>query len=106
MEKRDPLVFAARRRMTPFTWDEVYSDPHLPPKSEEIYQFAFDMGWVDGFCVPMHGPSGYQGLVSLLARKELSLSPRDRGVLEMISRAIHDRCRYTLGFGLPPLDPP
>lgn len=106
METRDPLVFAARRRMTPFTWDEVYSDPHLPPKSEEIYQVAFDMGWMDGFCIPMHGPSGYQGLVSLLAREKLSLSPRDRGVLEMISRAVHDRCRYTLGFGLPPSNPP
>lgn len=106
METRDPLVFAARRRMTPFTWDEVYSDPHLPPQSEEIYQFAYSMGWLDGFCVPIHGPSGYQGLVSLLAREKLSLSPRERGVLEMMSRTIHDRCRSTLGFGLPPASPP
>lgn len=106
METRDPLVFAARRRMTPFTWDEVYSDPHLPPHSEEIYQVAFSMGWQDGFCIPIHGPSGYQGLVSLLAREKLSLSPRERGMLEMMSRAIHDRCRSTLGFGMPPLDTP
>jgi LuxR family quorum sensing-dependent transcriptional regulator len=92
--------------MTPFTWDEVYSDPLLPQESKDMYQFANDMGWHDGFCIPMHGPGGYQGLVSLLAREKLNLTPRERGMLEMISRAIHDRCRSTLGFGLPPADPP
>lgn len=106
MERRDPLVFAARRRMTPFIWDEVYSDPHLPPESEEVYQAAYAMGWLDGFCVPIHGPAGYQGLVSLLAHQKLNLTTRDRGILELMSRTLHDRCRSTLGFGLPPADPP
>jgi len=107
LESRDPLVFAARRRMTPFTWDDVSSDEYLPPDSREVYAIARDeMGWHDGFCVPIHGPAGYQGLVSLLARQKLALAPRDRGVLEIMSRAIHDRCRSTMGLGVPPNRPP
>jgi len=102
IERRDPLVFAARRRMTPFVWDEVYSDPHLPAESKELYQFAHDFGWVDGMCVPVHGPAGYQGLISMLARSKLALSPRERGLLELAARSIHEACRHTLGFGVSP----
>jgi LuxR family quorum sensing-dependent transcriptional regulator len=106
MEQRDPLIFAARRCIAPFVWDEVYSDPHLPPESKELYQFANNMGFVDGFCVPIHGPGGYQGLVSLLAREKLALTPQDRAILQMMCRAIHERCRTTIGFGLPLADLP
>lgn len=102
LERRDPLVFAARRRMTPFVWDEVYSDPHLPAESKALYQFAYDHGWVDGLCVPVHGPAGYQGLVSMLARSKLALSPGERGRLELAARSIHEACRHTLGFGVSP----
>ena len=44
METRDPLVFAARRRMTPFTWDDVSTDEYLPPDSQDVYQFALRHG--------------------------------------------------------------
>lgn len=101
LESRDPLVFAARRRIAPFTWDEVYSDPHLPDDSREVYQFANDFGWIDGFSIPIHGPGGYQGLVSLLAREKLALTPRDRAVLEAMARTLHERCRNTVGLGSP-----
>lgn len=106
MEDRDPLVFAARRRMTPFVWDDVYSDEQLTPEMREVYDFAFETGWHDGFCVPIHGPGGYQGLVSLLAREKLALTARERGLLEIMSRTIHDRCRATIGFGMSAVPPP
>lgn len=106
MATKDPLVFAARRRITPFTWEDAFADEFLPADSKDLYRFAFDLGWNDGFCVPIHGPGSYQGLVSLLSREKTSLSPRERGVLEIMSRAIHDRCRAVIGFGSPAVDPP
>src|SRR5690242_6455263 len=59
---KDPLVFVARRRITPFTWDDAFNDEQLPQDASALYQFAVDHGWNDGFCVPIHGPGSYQGL--------------------------------------------
>lgn len=106
MFERDPLVFAAKRRITPFTWKEVYEDDHLTPEMRQVYQFAYDLGWFDGLCVPIHGPGGYQGLVSLLARQRLALTARERALLEIMCRGIHDRCRATVGFGMSETAPP
>lgn len=97
---RDPLVFAARRRMTPFTFGEVFEEEPLLPDMREVYDLVLQYGFVDGFSVPIHGPAGYQGLVSLLSPKKLGLTVRDRVALEIMARAIHDRCRVTIGFGL------
>ncbi len=105
LAQHDPLVFEARRRMTPYVWDEVRHEPDLPDASRAMYRFAEEFGWMDGFCVPIHGPGGYQGLVSLLARQTVTLTARERGLLETAARALHDRCRRTLGFGASPLVP-
>lgn len=96
---RDPLVFAARRRIAPFLWDEIRSDPHMPDDSQAMFAFADSYGFVDGYSVPIHGPGGYQGLVSMLARKRLALSAHDRAVLEVMARTLHERCRVTEGLG-------
>jgi hypothetical protein len=37
---RDPLVFAARRRIAPFLWDEIRSDPHMPDDSQAMFAAA------------------------------------------------------------------
>jgi DNA-binding CsgD family transcriptional regulator len=100
MFARDPLVFAARRRMTPFTFSEVFEGEPLLPEMREVYDLVLRFGYADGFAVPIHGPAGYRGLVSLLAPKKLNLTARDRVALEIMSRAIHDRCRATIGFGM------
>lgn len=97
---RDPLVFAARRRMTAYTWAQVLDEEPLQPEMRDIFDFIAQYDIRDGFCVPIHGPAGYQGLVSLLAPGKLDLSAREQSILEMISRAIHDRCRATIGYGM------
>jgi DNA-binding CsgD family transcriptional regulator len=100
MFAKDPLVFAARRRMTPFTFGEVFDEEPLLSEMRAVYDLVREFGYVDGFAVPIHGPAGYQGLVSLLASKKLELTVREKAALEMLSRAIHDRCRSTVGFGM------
>ena len=97
---KDPLVFAARRRMTAYTWATVLDEEPLQPEMRDMFAFIARYDIRDGFCVPIHGPAGYQGLVSLLAPGRLNLTTRQQAVLEMISRAIHDRCRETVGYGL------
>lgn len=97
---KDPLVFAARRRMTAYTWAEVLDEEPLQPEMRDIFEFIAQYNIHDGFCIPIHGPAGYQGLVSLLAPEKLDLSAREQSILEMVSRAIHDRCRTTVGFGM------
>lgn len=96
---KDPLVFAARRRMTAYTWATVLDEEPLQPDMRDVFEFIAQYDIRDGFCVPIHGPAGYQGLVSLLAPGKLDLYPREQSALEMMSRAIHDRCRATVGFG-------
>lgn len=97
---KDPLVFAARRRMAAYTWAEVLAEEPLQPDMRAIFDFIATYNIRDGFCVPVHGPAGYQGLISLLAPQAIELSPRDKTILDMMSRAIHDRCRATVGFGV------
>lgn len=103
---KDPLVFAARRRMTAYTWANVLDEEPLQPDMRDMFAFIARYDIRDGFCVPIHGPAGYQGLVSLLAPARLDLDPRVRSILEMMSRAVHDRCRQTVGFGVIDTDVP
>ena len=86
--------------MTAYTWAMVLDEEPLQPEMRDIFDFIAQYDIRDGFCVPIHGPAGYQGLVSLLAPGKLDLSAREQSTLEMMSRAIHDRCRATVGFGM------
>ena len=93
---RDPIVSEARRRMAPFLWSEM---SRLSEDETEVLAAARMHGWVDGFAVPIHGPAGYQGVVSLAAGAPLRLDPLDRAVLETMATTIHHRCRSAVGFG-------
>jgi LuxR family quorum sensing-dependent transcriptional regulator len=103
---RDPLVFAARRRIAPFLWDDIRLDPQMPDESQAMFAFAGRHGYLDGYSVPIHGPGGYQGLVAMLARKRLALGAHDRAVLEIMARTLHERCRITEGLGNAGTDAP
>ena len=97
---RDPLVFAARRRIAPFLWDEIRSDPQMPADGQAMFDLRRQLrlrgrlfgsdpraGWLSG------------PFVSMLARKRLALSAHDRAVLEVMARTLHERCRVTEGLG-------
>jgi len=95
----DLLVIESGRRMQPFLASEVRGDPALARASEKLLA-AFDaFGWRDVFTVPVHGPGGYNGLVALATMRPVALDPVDRSALEIMSLALHRRCRETLDFG-------
>ncbi len=95
----DPIIMEAQRRMTPFLWRDLQKHRSLGDQSARIMEQVFAYGWVDGLVVPVHGPAGYQGVVSLATKRELVLRPADMSLLWVMAMAVHERCRATLGMG-------
>jgi LuxR family quorum sensing-dependent transcriptional regulator len=101
--ERDPIVLEARHRIEPFQWRESTALPSFTGLGAEAWSAGLAYGWRDGFSVPIHGPGGYHGLISLAARKELTLSSLDRALLVAVSHVVHDRCRRSADPLLPAL---
>jgi LuxR family quorum sensing-dependent transcriptional regulator len=95
----DPVILESQRRATPFRWSELEQYRALSPANARILDLATDYGWVDGLVIPVHGPSGYQGVVSLAAFRKLDLRMEDIALLWAASLTVHSRCRSTIGLG-------
>ncbi len=102
----DPFVEEARRSMTSFLWSEVEHQRPLTPRGKEIYRMGHEFGWCEVIGIPIHGPAGYQGFVSLASMEDITLTFVDRACLDMTARVIHERCRKEIGFGMMPEDTP
>jgi DNA-binding CsgD family transcriptional regulator len=100
--QRDFIVAEGRRRMEPFTWAEIDPGIFKGPVAQEFFAASRAHGWVDGFVVPIRGPAGYEGIVSLAAKQAVKLTAIERGLLETASRALNERCRTTVGLGESP----
>jgi DNA-binding CsgD family transcriptional regulator len=96
--EHDLLPNEARRRIAPFLWSDLIS-AKLTDKQKALYEAGWAYGWRDVFCVPIHGPGSLQGLVTMAARQEFSLSSDDRAVLEIMARTIWELCRTSGEFG-------
>jgi LuxR family quorum sensing-dependent transcriptional regulator len=89
----DPFPIEARRRIAPFLLSEL-ANLKFTAAQIAFLKATVDYGWREGFAVPIHGPGSLQGLVTMVTRRdEFSLSVADRAVLEVMSRAIWERCR-------------
>ena len=95
----DFVVVEARRRLAPFAWADILSERRLTCQEAKIHDAALRYGWADLFAVPIHGPAGYCGLVTMAARSHHPLPPADRAALQMMATAIHEQCRSAVGFG-------
>lgn len=89
-------VAEARRRISPFTWLEAKSARSLSAAERELWEMSASFGWTDGFSVPIHGPAGYFGLVTMGGAKRV-LPQATRRHLHMLSLAAHDRARELTG---------
>ena len=99
--EQDFIVAEACRRMMPFSWEEVRLERALTAAEEEVYAAARAYGWTDVFAVPMHGPAGYQSLVTMASTAPCPLSLQDKAALQMIALTVHDQCRSAVPFGDP-----
>jgi DNA-binding CsgD family transcriptional regulator len=92
----DPLVHEARRRMSPFTWSELWAEGDLPQAVRDVIEMGRQRGWHEGLAVPIHGPGGYLGLVSF-AGGAVKLSAADRALLLALAHAAHQRGKALYG---------
>ena len=95
----DPIVPEAMRRMSPFRWADLTDGRTLDERASNVVARVYAYGWADGLVIPVHGPSGYQGMVSLASMRRLDLSHDDIALIWVMSVALHDRCRVTRGLG-------
>ncbi len=100
----DPIVSEARRRIAPFTWDELLADDDFGQIWRDLIEKGRQAGgWTGGFAVPIHGPGSYVGLMSF-AGIPLELTAPRRAILLALAHAAHQRGReiYAPEKGAPP----
>ena len=95
----DYVVAEARRRIAPYTWLEAKAERALSRAEQDIWDTAAEWGWTDGFSVPIHGPGGYFGLVTMAGKKQ-PMPTALRGELHQLAFLTHERCRALTGLAL------
>jgi LuxR family quorum sensing-dependent transcriptional regulator len=86
----DPLIRRASQSHMPFEWsfDAFAATPD--PRVAEVMRRQAEFGLKNGFMVPIHGPNGYEGHVSMTAR-ELRLSATARHAIHVMVLYAFDR---------------
>lgn len=86
----DPLIQRAARSHMPFEWsaDTYFADADA--RVAETMRRRADFGLKTGYMVPIHGPSGYEGHVSMAAI-DLKLSPSARHAAHLMAVYAFDR---------------
>ena len=97
----DFSVAEARRRIAPFTWQDVKAQRKLSRAEQDLWDTALQWGWSDGLSVPFHGPGGYLGLVTMAGGRTLTAAERDS--LHLLAFHTHERCRALSGVAASPL---
>jgi DNA-binding CsgD family transcriptional regulator len=101
---RSPALYAARRRLAPFTFLEAFETKALPAEQREIWHAVRAWGWRNGFVVPVHGPGGYFAYVSIASpERDLDLGRTRRAEIQMFALLAHERCHGLSDFA--PDDP-
>lgn len=102
----DPVVAESRRRISPFWHSEMSREVKLNRRQKELIDAFYAFGWKDVFAVPVHGPGSLQGLVTMITKADLTLTPVDRALLQVTARTVWERCRISEGFGVGSTDRP
>jgi LuxR family quorum sensing-dependent transcriptional regulator len=94
--RSDPLIRRSMQSHMPFEWqaDSYRSDGD--PRVVEIMSRAADFGLKHGYVVPIHGPKGYEGCVSMAANA-LELSAHARSAVHLMALYAFDRMRTLRG---------
>ena len=95
----DPMIIETRRRMSPFLLSEMGDARSFTVEGRVALESGLAYGWKEVMGVPIHGPAGYQGLVSLASLNPVSISGTDRALLHTMALAVHDRAHAAIGHG-------
>jgi hypothetical protein len=93
-QHNDPVLRAATTMRRPFTWGDCDFVNRLEGKSRQMFEEARAFGIGGGISIPVHGPTGNRGLLSLSCREYGVASPRSSGVPSgSAPRRTPDACR-------------
>jgi LuxR family transcriptional regulator, quorum-sensing system regulator BjaR1 len=92
----DPVVRMCRRTVHPFEWSEAPYNSEIEPRAAEVMNRAADFRMARGFCLPIHGATGYEACVSM-SGTHLDLSARTRPAIHLMALYAFERVRQILG---------
>jgi LuxR family transcriptional regulator, quorum-sensing system regulator BjaR1 len=103
--QHDPVVSSLAYRREPFTWTDLRRDRRLGKVGRAGLNLAADLGWTEGYVVPMPSTGRRIGLVSLVGScKEISPEIRAFLALACIGFQLHVRPLVAeQGFAVPPI---
>jgi LuxR family transcriptional regulator, quorum-sensing system regulator BjaR1 len=92
----DPLTQQSIQAHMPFEWSAESYRSSADSRVAEVMARSADFGLRHGYLVPIHGPSGYEGCVSM-AGAELTLSGSAKAAIHLMALYAFDRMRRLRG---------
>jgi len=90
----DPTVEFCRTHQLPETFSGLRRRAAFGG-SRRVFDVAAAHGWPEGLAIPIHGPNGYRGMVTVAGETE-ELRPRDRAALHLMALYLHERLKQLL----------
>lgn len=98
--RTDPIIDACRKSMAPVDWEEVAGRPDLSDDGKALFEYARKYGIAQGFSIPIHGPNGGLGIVSLasdMPRAEFrQLVTTHQSDIHLMTAMYHERVHQLL----------
>jgi len=92
----DPLIRRGSQSHMPFEWQADGYRADGDPRVVEIMRRASEFGLKRGYLVPIHGPKGYEGCVSM-ATEAIELPAPAKSALHLMALYAFDRMRVLRG---------
>ena len=92
----DPLIRRSLQSHMPFEWQAESYRSDGNPRVAEVMRRAAEFGLKQGYLVPIHGPKGYEGCVSMAANA-LELSAQTKSAVHLMALYAFDRMRTLRG---------
>jgi LuxR family quorum sensing-dependent transcriptional regulator len=88
----DPVIRLCKQSVNPFEWSEAPYDPETEPKAHEVMTRATDFQMARGFCLPIHGLTGYEACISM-SGVHLDLTARNKPAIHLMALYAFERAR-------------
>jgi len=92
----DPLIRRSIQSYMPFEWQAESYRSDGNPRVAEIMRRAAEFGLRQGYLVPIHGPKGYEGCISMAANA-LDLTAPAKSAVHLMALYAFDRMRILRG---------
>ncbi|MGO4573175.1 LuxR family transcriptional regulator [Microvirga sp. 2TAF3] len=94
-DRNDPVIRLCRQTVQPFEWAEAPYDAEIQPRAAEVMNGASEFGMQEGYCLPVHGLSGYEACLSMSGR-HLDLTSRTKPAIHLMAMYAFERVRQIL----------